>query len=398
MNVFWNLVSYEYKKIFKRKGAVITLILAALLSLFSVFGTVIGYVYDSSGEPVMSKYDDVKLDIKYAEELSGRAVDAELITEAVREYSALDKNDGQYFLSDSFRKYSPVYKIADSVYDCNFEDFCELTEDQTESFYEIRRQNQEIAISQTGMSDKAKQSLISAGKQLREPLIFEPYGGFGRFFAIMYTTGIIIAVAAAVIFAPLFSVEYTSGADSLILSSKYGKNLLVRAKLFVMVTLSAGLAIILTVLTFIECAAVWGAGGANAAIQLMVPMSPYPLNMGQCAAIYSVCIFAACLMTAALTALLSAGIKTPFGTIVIMSVIIIAPMMINVSENNVWLYKLYCLLPSNMMAFRCIIDDIQFELFGLVIRPYVFTPVFAITAAVIFSMLAYRVFGKRQVN
>lgn len=84
MNIFWNLVSYEYKKIFKRKGAVITLILAAAVSLFSVFGTIIGYVYDSNGEPVMSRYDDMKIDREYARELSGRAIDTELIRKLPR--------------------------------------------------------------------------------------------------------------------------------------------------------------------------------------------------------------------------------------------------------------------------------------------------------------------------
>lgn len=397
MSVFWDLVSCEYKKIFKRRGAVITLIIAVMLSLIGVFGTIVGSIY-VNGEPVISKYEDMTKDLEYAKELSGRAIDKELIMEAVREYSALNGSDGAYYLSDGYRKYSAVYDIVNSVYGCDFEEFCGLTEDWAESFYEIRRQYQESAISQLKMSDKAKRSLLDADKQIDEPFIFEPHGGFYRFFVIMYTTGIILAVASAIIFAPIFSGEYTSGADSLILSSKYGKNLLVWAKIFVMVTFLSGIAVILAVLTFTECAAVWGADGANAAIQLMMPMSPYPLNMVQCAVIYFVCILAACIMTAALTALLSAGIKTPFGTIVVMSVIIIAPMMINVSENNVWLYKLSHLLPSNMMAFWSVMDNIQFELFGLVIRPYIFMPVIGITAAVIFSLLAYRIFGKRQAN
>lgn len=397
MNTFWNLVSYEYKKIFKRKGAVITLILAAIVSLGSVFGTMIGYIY-IDGEPVMSKYEDVKTDQEYARSLSGTAIDMDLIAEAVHEYSMLDTNDKLYVLSEKYRKYSAVYDIAHSVYGCNFKGFCELTEEQIEQFYELRRQNQEQSIMQTNMSDRAKQSVLAADSAVKKPIVFEVTEGYGRFFAIMYTTGIIAAIAAAIVFAPLFSGEYTSGADSLILSSKHGKGLLVWAKLFVMLTLSAGYTVILTVLTYAECMAVWGADGAGAAIQLLLPMSSYPLNMGQCAVIYSVCILAACIMTAALTALFSAGIKTPFGTIVIMSVIIIAPMMMNVSENIVWLYKLFCLLPSNMMGFWSIIDDIQFELFGLVIRPYVFTPIFAAVFAVVFSLFAYRVFRKRQVN
>lgn len=408
MNIFRNLVSFEYKKIFKRKGAVITLVLAAAVSLFSVFGTIIGYVYDSNGEPVMSRYDDLKTDLEYARKLSGRVIDTELIMEAAEAYSKLEHNSAEkYTDSEEYenyaRKYSEIYSIVHSVYNTSSErfdaqDFGNMTVEQAEKFYEIRRQKQEQAVMQTKMSDKAKQSVLSADNAVEEPIIFEASEGYSRFFAIMYTTGIIIAVAAAIIFAPLFSGEYTSGADSLILSSKHGKNLLVWAKLFVALTLSAGLAVILTVLTYAECMAIWGTDGAGAAIQLQVPMMSYPLNMGQCALLYSVSVFAACLMTAALTALLSAGIKTPFGTIVIMSVVIIAPMMMNVSEDIVWLYKLFCLLPSNMMAFWCIIDSIQFEIFGLVIRPYIFTPVFAVIAAVIFSVSAFRVFGKRQVN
>lgn len=408
MNIFWNLVSYEYKKIFKRKGAVITLILAAAVSLFSVFGTIIGYIYDSNGEPVISRYDDMKTDLEYAGKLSGRVIDTELIMEAAEAYSNLELNSAEkYTDSEEYenyaRKYSEIYSIVRSVYNTSSErfdaqDFGNMTKEQAENFYEIRRRKQEQSVMQTKMSDKAKQSVLSADNGVEKPIIFEVSEGYTRFFTIMYTTGIIMAVAAAIIFAPLFSGEYISGADSLILSSKYGKSLLVWAKLFVMLSLSAGLSVILTVLTYAECMAVWGTDGAGAAIQLQMPMMSYPLNMGQCAVIYSVSVLAACIMSSALTALLSAGIKTPFGTIVIMSVIIIAPMMMNVSEDIVWLYKLFCLLPSNMMAFWCIIDSIQFELFGLVIRPYIFTPVFAVIAAVIFGVSAYRVFGKRQVN
>ena len=112
MNIFWNLVSFEYKKIFKRKGAVITLILAAAVSLFSVFGTIIGYVYDSNGEPLMSRYDDLKTDLEYARKLSGRVIDTELITEAVHEYQMLDTNDIYYAFSENYRKYYAVFDIA----------------------------------------------------------------------------------------------------------------------------------------------------------------------------------------------------------------------------------------------------------------------------------------------
>ena len=128
MNIFWNLVSYEYKKIFKRKGAVITLILAAVLSLVSVFGTIIGYVYNSSGEPVMSRYDDMKIDLEYARKMSGRAIDTELIMEASEAYSKLRFDSSEkYTDSEEYenyaRKYSEIYSIARSVFNTSSERF-----------------------------------------------------------------------------------------------------------------------------------------------------------------------------------------------------------------------------------------------------------------------------------
>ena len=88
-----------------------------LLSLDSVFGTIIGYVYDSNGEHVMSRYNDMKIDREYARELSGRAIDTELIMEASEAYSKLQFDSAEkYTDSEEYgnhaRKYSEIYSIV----------------------------------------------------------------------------------------------------------------------------------------------------------------------------------------------------------------------------------------------------------------------------------------------
>ncbi len=92
-------------------------------------------------------------------------------------------------------------------------------------------------------------------------------------------------VALAILFSGIFSGEYTSGADSLILSSKHGKGLVIGAKLFVMFTVSVVLVLFLMLISFIEAMIVWGTDGADAFLEIMGNVFPYPITIGQSAAV-----------------------------------------------------------------------------------------------------------------
>ena len=144
---------------------------------------------------------------------------------------------------------------------------------------------------------------------------------------------------------------------------------------------------------------VWGSGGADADITLMGDMFPYPLTVGQGTLLYTLCMTMACLLFAAITAVFSAALKTPFSTVVIMSLLLIVPMFITVPNGSpVWMNCLVNLLPTNMMAFWGAMFDYQYEIFGTVIPPYVFLPIFAAAASCICVYLAYRSFKKHQIS
>ncbi len=406
MEIFWRLTAYEYKKALCRKTAVMAVIIAVIICAASVCGAIIGDVYDRNGNFICTRYEDMQKDIRHARSLSGRPIDSELIMEAAEAYGKVP-TDGSVSYTDTdeyelyARKYSEIYGIARTVFNTDEErfdvkSFQSLTKEQADSFYELRRAKQEDAVRKSVMSDKAKEDVLAADKNVEKPIVFKNTNGYQRFAAIMYTTAIISALASAIVFAPIFSGEYSSGADSLILSSKHGRGLLIGAKLFTVFTVSAALTLFMTALNYAECMLIFGSDGADGAIQLLFPMASYPLTMGQSAAIYSVGILAACLMSAAITAALSARVGTSFGTVIIMAAILIAPMFFNVDTRIPFVNALFDMLPSNIMAFGFMFSDTQYELFGAVIRPYVFLPVSAAAFAVLFAAAAYRVFKRRN--
>lgn len=408
MNLFFDIAGYEFKKVMCKKSTVIVLTLVILISAFSVFGTIIGdcyYLDESGNEVAVSRYEDEMTDRRYGEELTGRVIDADLIMEAAEAYKKVPINENMWYTDtveyqQYARKYSEIYGIVRRTLGLkNTEEFQKLTREQAERFDEIRKANRQSVIDNYKISENMRAYWQKCLDESPETLTYEYSGGYRRFVAIMYTTAIMAGAALDILFSGIFSQEYTSGAASLILSSKHGKGLVIGAKLFVAFVISAVLIILLTVISYAETMIVWGSGGAEGSLLLLGNIFPYTFTIGQSALLYSFCMLAACLLVTAITALLSSLFKTPFSTVVIMAIFLIAPMFIVLPDSSpIWIFLLENLLPTNMMAFWGAMYEYQYEIFGLMIPPYVFIPVFAAAVSCLCSYLAYREFRKHQIS
>lgn len=406
MNLFFGLAGYEFKKILCRKRTIITLTLVVLLGALSVFGTLLGNIYyeEENGEmTIVPAYDEEMLERKHGEELSGRVIDADLIMEAVEAYGKLstDRRNMTYQeYSENVIKYSEIYHIVSGALGLNgMEDFQKLTREQAEQFDRIRREKRRHFIENSKLSENMRAYWQKCLDESCETLIYEYSGGYYRFAAIMYTTAVMVGAAIAIVLSGIFSGEYASGADSLILSSKHGRGLVIGAKLFVTFAISVVLIILIAAISYAETMIVWGTNGANGQLVLMGDIFPYNITIGQSVLLYFLCALAACIFFAAITAMLSAMLKAPFNTIVIMAILLIVPMFINIpDEAPIWVLTLNNLLPTNMMAFWGAMYRYQYEVFGLIIPPYVFIPIFAAVASCVCAYFAYRVFRKHQIS
>lgn len=405
LNSFLFLTGFEFRKILRKKSTLAALLLMVLLSVLSCWGTLIGYSY-KNGEPYESYYGALLKDREYARALSGRKIDAELLLEASAGYATIPANAPIYRDTEEYeqnaRRYSIIYGIARSVYQSrtnkfDMTDFAVLSPDLANSFYDIRSERQTQSVNDTLMSDAAKESVLSRDSALEKPITFFYSGGYSRFLAIMYTTGIIGAFVMALAVSPIFAGEYSCGADQLILSSKYGKGILIRAKLFTGFSIAAVISVFLCIQTWLQCMLTYGFDGKNAAVQLYIPLCPYPMTAGSTAFLLSLCVLFACLMTASVTMLLSAKLKSSFWVIVLVFLLLVIPMFINIPEKPLLPYLLSFLLPSGMMQFENVISHFQYELFGLIIPPYVMMPIFAAVLSAALAPFAYRAFKRHQV-
>mgnify|MGYP000689671627 FL=1 len=370
------------------------LILGIFLTAINRVGTVLGNHY-VNGEVFESKYEAMKKDRDNIRKLSGREINSDLLKEAIEAYSRIPYTEGPYVNTDEYQKYarpySEIYSIIRRVYNIDsLKQLASITEENLNDFYTIRQSIIEKTIDNTMMNAKEKAFSINLSRKVKTPFIYSYTGGYVNFIAQMTTTSFIICFICSICISPLFAGEYTNGMDSLVFSSKYGRNKMIGAKIFTGISFTVLLSMVLIAVSYIIIMLLFGWDGSDAPIQLYLPLTIVPYTMGQVALLYSLLILFANVLSSSITMVLSAKIKSPFIVLAIMTAISIIPGFINVSEDVLWLYHLFHLIPVNMFNFGNIISIYSIDFLGLTIRPYVLMISFAAVVSIALLPIAFR--------
>lgn len=405
MKEFWALVSFEYRKILGKRSVKIALLLTLFLSVFSIWGTLMGSYY-IEGELFESNAEAMKKDRAYARELSGRILDDKLLMEAADAYQTIPDSAAVYQSTEEYqknaRKYSSIYSLARQVYDTpnvrfGAPEMGTLDPARAEQFYEIRELCMTKQIENAPISENAKEIMMQYSAEVKEPWIFSYSDGYTRFMTIMAISGVMAAFVMAICLAPLFAGEYSNHTDQLLLSARYGKGKLIKAKFFTGFSMTGIVTLLVTLQSYVQSMLTFGFDGGNANVQIYDALFPYPLTLKQAALLQSICVFFACMCMSALTMFFSSRMKSTFGVIILSVLLLCVPMFVKVSAYPLLGYLLFHLMPANMMQYDYIFSMIPYEIAGVVIPPYVMMPVVALCLCIILIPFAYRGFKHHQV-
>lgn len=405
MKEFWTLVSFEYRKILGKRSVKIALLLTLFLSVFSIWGTLMGSYY-IEGELFESNAEAMKKDRAYARELSGRILDDKLLMETADAYQTIPDSAAVYQSTEEYqknaRKYSSIYSLARQVYDTpnvrfGAPEMGTLDPARAEQFYEIRELCMTKQIENAPISENAKEVMMQYSAEVKEPWIFSYSDGYTRFMTIMATSGVMAAFVMAICLAPLFAGEYSNHTDQLLLSARYGKGKLIKAKFFTGFSMTGIVTLLITLQSYVQSMLTFEFDGGNANVQIYDALFPYPLTLKQAALLQSICVFFACMCMSALTMFFSSRMKSAFGVIILSVLLLCVPMFVKVSAYPLLGHLLFHLMPANMMQYDYIFSMIPYEIAGVVIPPYVMMPVAALCLCIILIPFAYRGFKHHQV-
>lgn len=359
------LFKYEFMKIAKKRMNLIVVLVSLCLTLLLFVLPIKSYISLERDGSQVTGLAAIQLEREYAGELAGTLTE-ERVAKDIAAYQALFsksenviKDGNQLKLKeDMFTRYVlpyySYYKMIDDAFlepqvtDNSLTVLRDLKPQEAATFYQAREDKVtgylNMDFSDWTYSAQEKAFWNAKNSQVEAPYEYGYHAGWKSLFQ-CFELLIVSIIAICICVAPVFAGEYQTGTDSVILSTRYGKSLLIKAK--IMAAFLYGLLVFsvhLVLAAGIQLVA-FGMDGWNLPLQILNVTIPYPFTMLEAALIWVGVLYSVLLGMIAVTLMLSAKMKTAFVVLVIDVLIVLLPVFLGLSGSNGILNHILMLLP-----------------------------------------------------
>jgi len=360
------LIYYEKKKILKRKSTAVTCLLLLLcIVLLSLMFITDDFYYTTDGSEV-SGIESIRVQREMDHALAG-PLTTERLKDIHHRYQAACGNPDNYNSAGALKDevyckeilpYNGILKLIRWVYSTagtyDSEILSSVTDEMASRFYETRHAQVQSLLNMDytfgNYSQAEKEVITRMDSKVSEPMTFDYSEGWSalliRAFPMVF---LLTGLAVCIVISPVFAYEYQTGADAVVLSSRYGRRETVRAKLAAGFLVTSGIYIAAVFVSFFSIFAAFGVYGWNCEYQIISTTSVYSLKIWQIALAGLIINYVVILSVMAFTMLLSAACKTPFAAVIISTLCTAAPMFFPQSRTNGLLNKIISLLPVKAM-------------------------------------------------
>ncbi|EQF65595.1 ABC-2 transporter family protein, partial [Clostridioides difficile CD196] len=214
-------------------------------------------------------------------------------------------------------------------------------------------------------TQKEKDFWLSKNKDIEEPYLNGYYQGW-NYFLLARDLLIFTIMAVCISIASVFSGEYQSGADSVVLTSKYGKTKVITAKIISSFLFGTIIFVINTIVSIGILLLSFGIDGWNLPLQLTTSSIPYPYTFLQAILLSVLIIYMILILLISFTLLLSSYMKSPFPVLITNIILLFVPIFFKYSETNKLYNQILRILPSNAISFS-FTDYIDYKFGNLIV-------------------------------
>lgn len=211
-----------------------------------------------------------------------------------------------------------------------------------------------------------------------------------------YTVGILLIV----IISPIFSQEYSKKTDSLILSTRYGKNKVIKAKIITAFLLSILSWMVIQIINMVMIFTLFGTEGAKSFVQNWAQNpSPYPFTYMTSYFVVTAMSFLGLIFLTSTILFISSRSKSSVVSLVTAGVVTLFPITLSGVFGGETVKKILMFMPTKVLIavdhFKCF--D-AFYVFDKVIMLPLVTAIFAVLVSIIMVIGAYFSFRRNQVQ
>lgn len=418
------ILKYEIKKILCKKSSIISLIILGVCLATMMFSCIseVNYV-DRDGNEIkgikavrLLKNEKMKWNCYLTVDTIRKVLKENQAINSDSKYAGIDEenltNESDIKLSNMKYSRKQGYKdIRDLInfsyeeihsYDYRFID--KLSPDDADRFYSNRvNQLKTFLSSQKAdqLTKNEKEYLIDSAKTLTTPFKYSYADGWNKALDKSITVTFALSLVICILIAPIFSVEYQTGSDSILLSTEHGKKKGIVYKLIAGVLSTSLVYWITSFVIYGFIFMIFGFQGGDCPIQASFEgwKSFYHITNSQALCMVLLLGYLGCLFICSLAMFLSSKVKTSFATIIFLVLIIMVPSTIGkqILTGSLW-DKILNLFPHGMLLGDNLINTYTFyDILGKVITPYQILPVLYGILTIILLPFAYRAFKKHQI-
>ena len=410
------LLRFECKKLLNRKFTVIT-IFALMLCVMALSFLIISENtnYNADGSRI-SGMKAIRVN-KASQAISEGKLTKQKLLEAFHQYQKVMNKPSNYegttddlkdevyvtelqpydnVLSLLRRNYSPTgrydYYILSSVSD-----------EMIDQFYEIRHAKiQELVnmdYSYGNYSQTEKEFILNKDSKIKTPFSYDYADGWGDILQRgFFTVFLLIGLAVCVIIAPIFAYEYQTGADAVVLSTRFGRKRIIQAKILAGFLVSSGIFFFATAFFMIINFAAYGIQGWNASFQILSFTSFYNLTILQVFLRGILLNYLIVMAVMSITILLSSVCKTSFSAVIISALWVFVPLFISSSKSSKAFNYIINLLPAKALDTYTVFSVYDVYSFGQTVISLPLVILLFSTFIVLIALpLAHRSFSRHQV-
>lgn len=395
------LIRLEYGKLMKRKLTWIAILGILLLVIaqptMSLFGT---RYYD--GTPIGSSAQWRMWEREAVDAMEGMAIDEVFLKKAEQSVRAFwDEAEEIRGTEGATERYVSGYMEMEMPYNILLESISGLGIRRYEmDFTEYYAQYDAYIRDYYGssLSDEAVSKLIAMSRK-NQPFVYGWQEGCNIYAETRNGMSLYTCFALVVCLSGMFAGEVSSRMEAVVLSTRYGKNKLLAAKLLVGMSFALLVSVVTSLISYVANGMVYGFGGTELAAQMMHPFIAWDLTMGQLCLIMTGCGVLAATLTAAVTMVLSSRAKSSSSVLIIGFLFLLIPLFFNIPGQYRIPAAVYHLLPSLLPRIQYAFDGLlvlQIEDSFLAEWQFVY-PVYLAVCAILIA-LTYRTFQKHQVG
>lgn len=271
-----------------------------------------------------------------------------------------------------------------------------------ESFYKSRKEKVEVILDQDiksgGLSPAEKTFWMEKTNQIAEPFYYD-YDmswrlGLGNNSSLIFLVIISVCICVSTVFVS----EYQTGADAIILTTRYGKTKVIASKVISSFVFALTIYLISLILFIGPRLAIFGTDGCNVPIQIRNSIIPYNWNYLQTILVWIGISFIIMLGLISLNLFLSAVMKSPLPIFVIDMLIMFAPIFMSFSNRNGLWNHIMILMPIYSLDILAVLKSfISYKFGNMILDTVTMITLIYFALSVILLSLVGKVFKKHQV-